>query len=100
VSFLPDPDHPRAKIVFVRTMDLQSDGRVIFMPTILRQQSDADPPIELVASQRVEIRGWRRHQLEDALHAAGFAKVDVWGSYTKQPFDPAESRDVIAVARA
>lgn len=93
ISFLPDG------IIFLRFMDLQADGRVVFMPTILRQQSDADPPIELVASQRVEIRGWRRHQLEDVLFAAGFTKVDVWGSYTKQPFDPSESRDVIAVAR-
>lgn len=99
LSFLPDPDDPQAKIVFLRTMDLQDDGRVVFMPTILKQRPDQDPPIQLVASQRVEIRGWRRTQFEDVLFAAGFTSVEVWGSYAKAPFDPAESRDVILVAR-
>lgn len=93
LSFLPDG------IVFLRTMDLRADGRVIFMPTILRQTPDRDPPMELVASQRVEIRGWRRGQVEQALSNAGFTLIEIFGSYTKQPFDPEESRDVIIVAR-
>jgi SAM-dependent methyltransferase len=99
LTFLPDPDDKEATIIFLRTMDLQPDGRVIFMPTTLRQRSDREPPIELVTSRRVEIRGWRRSQIEIAFRAAGFASIEVFGSYQKAPFDPAESRDLILIAR-
>lgn len=99
LSFLPDPDHPDATIVFLRAMELRPERRVTFMPTILRMRPDAEPPMELVASQRVEIRGWRAGEIESALRAAGFPSVELWGSYQKAPFEPAESRDVIVVAR-
>jgi glycine/sarcosine N-methyltransferase len=99
ITFLPDPDDKEATIIFLRTMDLQPDGRVIFMPTTLRQRSDREPPIELVTSRRVEIRGWRRSQIETAFRAAGFGSIEVFGSYQKVPFDPAESRDLILIAR-
>jgi len=99
LNFLPDPDDKLATIIFLRPMELQPDGRVIFMPTTLRMRSDREPAIELVASQRVEIRGWRRAQIESALRGAGFTSIEAYGSYQKTPFDPAESRDLILVAR-
>ena len=99
LTFLADPDDPGASIIFLRTMELLPDGRVIFMPTTLRQRTDRDEPIELVATQRVEIRGWRAAQIERALRDAGFDSIDVYGTYGKAPFEPAESRDVILVAR-
>ena len=67
--------------------------------TTLRQRSDRDEPLELVATRRVEIRGWRAGQLERALREAGFASIAFYGAYDKAPFAPAESRDVIVVAR-
>lgn len=99
LTFLRDPDDRGATIIFMRTMDLLPDGRVIFMPTTLRQRTDRDAPVELVASQRVEIRGWRRPQIEEALRGAGFVSIETFGSYQKAPFDPSESRDLIVVAR-
>jgi len=99
LNFLPDPDDKKSTIIFLRTMELLPDGRVIFMPATLRQRSDREPPLELVASQRVEIRGWRRAQIELAFRGAGFASIEAYGSYQKAPFDPAESRDLILVAR-
>ena len=99
LSFLKDPDDPQATIVFMRTMELLPDGRVIFMPTSLRQRSDLDPPLQVVTSHRVEIRGWRRPQIESAFRAAGFGSLEFLGSYQKAPFDPAESRDLIMIAR-
>lgn len=99
LTFLSDPDDPGATIVFLRTMELLPGGRVIFMPTTLRQRSDRDEPIELVATQRVEIRGWRAAEVERILREAGFDSVTLYGSYAKAPFEAAESRDVIAVAR-
>lgn len=99
LTFLPDADEPGATIIFMRTMELLPGGRVIFMPTTLRQRTDREPPIEMVASRRVEIRGWRRPQIESAFRGAGFASIEVFGSYQKAPFDPAESRDLILIAR-
>jgi len=99
LTFFADADHPGATIVFLRTMELLADGRVIFMPTTLRQRPDAEEPIEVVATRRVEIRGWRAAQIERAFREAGFASVELYGSYAKEPFDAAESRDVIVVAR-
>lgn len=99
LSFLRDPDDPEATIVFLRTMQLLPDGRVIFMPTTLRQRTDREEPVELIASRRVEIRGWRRSQVEDAFRAAGFASIEAHGSYQKAPFEAAESRDLILIAR-
>ena len=68
-------------------------------PTSLRQRSDLDPPLQVVTSHRVEIRGWRRPQIESAFRAAGFGSLEFLGSYQKAPFDPAESRDLIMIAR-
>ena len=99
LSFLKDPDDAKATIVFMRTMELLPDGRVIFMPTSLRQRSDLDPPIEVVTSHRVEIRGWRKPQIESAFRAGGFTSFEFLGSYQKAPFDAGESRDLIMIAR-
>jgi SAM-dependent methyltransferase len=99
LSFLPDPDDPGATILFLRTMELLPDGRVIFMPTTLRQRTDRDEPLELVATQRVEIRGWRRAEIDRTLREAGFADIEAYGSYQKAAFEPAESRDLILIAR-
>ena len=99
LTFLPDPNDPAATIIFLRTMEFLPDGRVIFMPTSLRQRTDRDEPIELVATRRVEIRGWRAAEVERTLREAGFASIVLYGAYDKTPFEAAESRDVIVVAR-
>jgi SAM-dependent methyltransferase len=99
LTFLPDPNDPAATIIFLRTMECLPDGRVIFMPTSLRQRTDHDEPIELVSTRRVEIRGWRAAEVERTLRDAGFASIALYGSYDKAPFEAAESRDVILIAR-
>ncbi|HYM62778.1 MAG TPA: class I SAM-dependent methyltransferase [Thermoanaerobaculia bacterium] len=99
LSFLADPDDPDASIIFLRAMELLPDRRIIFMPATLRMRTDREPPIELVSSRRVEIRGWRRDELEQVLRDAGFNAIEIWGSYQKAPFEAEESRDVIVVAR-
>ena len=99
LTFLRDPEDPQATIIFLRTMELLPDGRALFMPSTLRQRSDRELPLELLASRRVEIRAWRRAEVETVLRHSGFGAIDVWGSYAKDAFDPDESRDVILVAR-
>ncbi|HEX9161253.1 MAG TPA: class I SAM-dependent methyltransferase [Thermoanaerobaculia bacterium] len=99
LSFLKDPEDPLATIIFLRPMELLPDGRVIFMPTSLKMRTDRETPIEIVSTRRVEIRGWRRPQIESAFRGAGFTNIEVFGSYDKSPFDRAESRDIILIAR-
>jgi SAM-dependent methyltransferase len=99
LSFLRDPEDPLATMIFLRPMELLPGNRAIFMPTTLRQRPDREPPLELVSSRRVEIRTWRKSELEAALRRNGFASIEVWGSYQKAPYVAADSRDVIMVAR-
>jgi glycine/sarcosine N-methyltransferase len=99
LTFLRDPDDPSATIIFLRPMELRTGGRLIFMPTMLKMRSEEEPPVEVVSSRRVEIRGWRRDELAEALGAAGFGSVESWGGYDGSAFVADESRDVILVAR-
>jgi glycine/sarcosine N-methyltransferase len=45
------------------------------------------------------LRAMRRSSLERALSAAGFASVDVYGSFAGTPYDDPESQDLVAVAK-
>lgn len=99
INFLPDPDDPAASIVFVRLMEMRPKGQVIFMPATLKLRTDNDPPLELVSSQRVEIRGWREAEIGRALRQNGFSSIETFGAFDGKPFEAAESRDVIIVAR-
>jgi hypothetical protein len=99
INFLPDPDDPKATIVFVRLMELQPDGRVIFMPSTFKLRTDREEPLELLMSQRVEIRGWRHAEIERAFRENGFSSLQTFGAFDETQFDPKESRDVIFIAR-
>lgn len=99
LSFLRDPDDPKATMIFLRAVELLPGNRAIFMPTTLKQRSDREPPLEMIASRRVEIRTWRKADLEAAFRENGFSSIEVWGSFQKTEYEPSESRDVILVAR-
>lgn len=90
--------HEDGESVFLRLMEVEDDGRVSFFPTTLRFRPDADPPVTVAASKRVELRGWRLAELEVAFDDAGFSERRLYGSFERQPFEPLESRDLIIVA--
>jgi SAM-dependent methyltransferase len=96
LSFRPDPD---GDLVFLRLIEPQADGTVLFFPSTLRLRPGHEPPLELMATREVKLRGWRREEIERTLDAAGFHRREVYGSFEKDPFDELESRDVILVAR-
>jgi glycine/sarcosine N-methyltransferase len=97
LSLLPDHENPDATIVFLRLMELHADRRVTFMPTVLRMRTAQEVPVDLVASRRVEIRGWRRDELEPLFREAGFESIEAFGSYDGSSFDEGDSRDLILV---
>ena len=51
-------DEGGSEVVFLRLMDLRPDRRLIFVPSTLRLRPEAEPPLELVRSRRVELKGW------------------------------------------
>ena len=91
--------HDDGESVFLRLMEPQDDGRVLFFPTTLKLRPEADPPVTVVTSRRVELRGWKPGEIEAAFDAAGFSERVFYGAFDKRPFDPLESRDLILVAR-
>lgn len=95
-SFRPEDD---GETVFLRLMDPQEDGTVLFYPATLRLRPGADPPVEVVHSREVRLRGWRRDEIEAVLDEASFPDRQALGGFDEAPFDPAESRDLILVAR-
>jgi SAM-dependent methyltransferase len=100
--FLPITLTPRedgGESVLVRLMEPRDDGTVIFYPTTMRLVPDAEPPVEILSSRRVELRGWRRAELEEIFGRHGFTRFTAYGGFDRSPFVPLESRDLIFVAR-
>ena len=87
------------QIVFLRLMQLRPDGMVVFTPSTLRYRPDGEPPLEVVASRNVLLRGWTQPDLDAALGAAGFARRTLFGTVGEVPFVPLESVDCVIVAR-
>lgn len=102
LNFRPVPeDQPgseRSEIVFLRLMRDEGDGRVLFFPTTLQLDPDADEPVRVVSSRRVPLRAWRDEDLRLRLEAAGFT-VEFFGDMTRGPFEPSASQDLVFVAR-
>lgn len=95
LNFRPAED---GELVFLRLMDPRPDGTVIFSPTTLRYRPDRDPSVEILASRRVELRGWRISELEAILTQAGFQRLQAYGGYDGSPYDPQRSSDLMLVA--
>ncbi len=96
VNFRHDEE---GEVVFLRLMDLRDDGSVGFYPTTLLFQPDAEPPLQVKATKRVELMGWRSAQIEEALLTCGFKSVEVFGAYDGSAFLADASSDLIVVAR-
>lgn len=99
VSFRPLEEDADGELVFLRLMDPLPDGRVRFYPTTLTLTPGADPPLRLERSREVLLRGWRRAEVEAILRDAGLVPERALGGFDGAPFDPAESRDLVLVAR-
>lgn len=86
------------EIVFLRLMKSQGEGRLLFFPTTLRLDPDAEEPVEVLSTHRVELRGWRRPELEAAFARHGFTKFEALGGYDRAAYDAGTSRDLLLVA--
>jgi len=96
LSFRPGNEEGE-RIVFLRLMEPREDGMVVFNPTTLRYRPGADPPVEVVSTKNVLLRGWRRGEVEALLAEAGFAHREVFGGMEGQPYEAA-SPDLVIIA--
>jgi len=87
------------RVVFLRLMEPRPDGTVLFNPTSLRWRPGTEPPVEVVATKNVLLKGWRREELESALAAAGFRSAEVLGGMRREAWDAASSSDTVVLAR-
>ncbi|MDX1584920.1 MAG: class I SAM-dependent methyltransferase [Thermoanaerobaculia bacterium] len=97
VNFRPDPE-TGGTVVFFRLIDLHDDGTVDFYPSSLLLRPDRDPPLEVVGSKKVELRGWRAKELDQIFARAGFEKTEHLGGFDGSRFDREQSRDLLLVA--
>ena len=93
------PGEGDEEIIFLRLMELLEEGKVLFCPTTLRYHPEGDPPVQLVRSRRVELRGWRLDDLVPRLSKAGFQVQETYGDMAGGPFEPLESHDLVVLAQ-
>lgn len=100
VNFRSDPEGGPGEIAFVRMMTLpDAERRVRFFPTTLRVDPDADEPVTVVASKRVDLRAWSREDLARIFGDAGIEESEALGGFDGAIFDPERSRDLIWIGR-
>lgn len=95
VNFRPGDDGH--EIVFLRLMTPQPDGRMLFFPTTLELDPDAEEPVTVRGTRRVELRAWTADELAPRMRAAGL-EPELHGDMHGGPFDPATSHDLVIVA--
>ena len=96
LNFRSDGDE---EIVFLRLMEFQDDGQVLFFPSTLRLVPGGDPPLVVEASREVRLRGWRAEELTQALAGVGFDDLQLLGDFGGAAFESLESKDLILIAR-
>lgn len=87
------------EVVFLRLMEHVGNGRIRFCPTSLAYRPHDDPPVKVVQSRVVEVRGWKREEMTTQLEGAGFQIESLWGDMEQGPYDPATSSDLVILAR-
>lgn len=103
VSVRPTPGTDEAageEIVFLRLMTPLADGRVIFSPTTLRYRPGSEPAVEVERSRNVELRGWRRAEMEELLSESGFTRLTAYGGMRGEPWEETASSDLVMVAKS
>lgn len=88
------PADGSTELVFLRLLKDQGDGRVLFFPTTLELDPDAQSPVQVRQSRRVELRAWMRRELGPAFERAGFS-LQWYGDMQAGPFDPHASPDLV-----
>jgi hypothetical protein len=84
--------------LFLRLLDPIDERRIRFeIVTIERRPPDGESRVARSASS--VLRPLKDEELIGFLARAGFASIELFGSYDRAPYAPLDSHDVLAVAR-
>lgn len=95
LEFLPSPT---GELIVVRLVQPREDGIVVQTTTALRYRPTQIPVMELVDTHAIQLRGWKRAELESVLEVARLSVRDVYGDMGAAPFDSHESQELVMVA--
>lgn len=93
------PGEDGDETVFLRLMTAREGGGLSFTPVRLRWHAGATPPVEVVSAEEVQLRAWRRTEVEALLAAAGFEVREALGTMTGEAWGPTASDLVVVAAR-
>jgi SAM-dependent methyltransferase len=93
------PGEDGDETVFLRLMTAREGGGLSFTPVRLRWHAGATPPVEVVSAEEVQLRAWRRTEVEALLAAAGFEVREALGTMTGEAWSPTASDLVVVAAR-
>jgi SAM-dependent methyltransferase len=92
------PGEGQEEVVFLRLMRPGPDGTLSFFPTSLVLDPEAQEPVKVTQTRRVDLRPWTVEDLEPVMRGEGF--VPAWhGDMAGGPYDPQGSADLVVVAR-
>jgi SAM-dependent methyltransferase len=86
-------------LISLPLLEEQTDGILLFSPYVLRHRQGEEPPIEVVAARTMQLRGWRKWELEEVLEVAQFGSVTACGGWDESPFVELLSPQLILIAR-
>ena len=89
---------PDEELVYLRLMDFDAPKHVSFHVITLERRSGEDH-VNVRDAVRRRLRSLEHADVEKLLGAAGFTAIRLFGDYSRSPFHPLESQDVIALAR-
>jgi glycine/sarcosine N-methyltransferase len=96
LTFIPDA---AGEVIFLRLLEPQPDGTVVFVPATLSYRPEEDPPLQVLGARTVRHRGWKRPELEELLEQAGFRHRLLHGTVADVPYVTLESTDLVIVSR-
>ncbi len=91
------PGEKGQEIVFLRLLKADSKERLLFFPTTLSLNPEAEEPVTVKVTRRVELRPWTSPDLVPQLEDLGFSVIRN-GDMEGGEFVPLESTDLVLVA--
>ena len=86
-------------LISLPLLEEQADGILLFSPYVLRHRPGEEPPIAVISARTMQLRGWRKWELEEVLEVAQFASVAAYGGWDESPFVELLSPELILIAR-
>ena len=84
--------------ILVQLVRPREDRIVTHTSATLIHRPTTQPVMELVDSQRIQVRGWTLEELETLLDVARFSILEVHGDMEGSPYDPERSPELVVIA--